>query len=120
MWSSNDRLWDRPQGGFAGPRLHTGVKPFHDRLWPMLARENFSFALGSTFCGNNRDSVFSQSGQRRCIQLRVLITVLEYVYARLTLQFCVSSGLTGYPRNTVLTTKRRAQASPWRCIRTTP
>lgn len=37
VWTSNDRLWERPVQRKGDP-LHTGVKPFQDRLWPMLAK----------------------------------------------------------------------------------
>ena len=43
IWASNDRLWERPKQR-DGQTLHTGVKPFLDRLWPKLGA-NFSWNL---------------------------------------------------------------------------
>lgn len=42
LWTSNDRLWERPHQREGAP-LHTGVKPFLDRLWPKLAAANVTF-----------------------------------------------------------------------------
>lgn len=44
IWTSNDRLWERPHQKEKQP-LHTGVKPFLDRLWPLLANESFIWSL---------------------------------------------------------------------------
>ena len=41
IWTSNDRLWDRPRQAQGQP-LHTGVKPFLDALWPKLAASGTS------------------------------------------------------------------------------
>ena len=41
IWTSNDRLWDRPKQQQGQP-LHTGVKPFLDALWPKLAASGTS------------------------------------------------------------------------------
>jgi hypothetical protein len=43
IWTSNDRLWERPKQGDGEP-LHTGVRPFLDRLWPKLGI-NFTWNL---------------------------------------------------------------------------
>ena len=42
LWTSNDRLWERPRQRQGQP-LHTGVRPFLDRLWPRLIMANVSF-----------------------------------------------------------------------------
>jgi hypothetical protein len=43
IWASNDRLWERPKQRDGEP-LHTGVRPFLDRLWPKLGA-NFTWSL---------------------------------------------------------------------------
>jgi hypothetical protein len=42
IWTSNDRLWERPVQQEGEP-LHTGVQPFLDILWPMLAGLNMTW-----------------------------------------------------------------------------
>ena len=44
IWTSNGRLWERPNQ-VEGEPLHTGVRPFLDRLWPKLGASNFSWNL---------------------------------------------------------------------------
>lgn len=43
IWTSNDRLWERPAQRDGDP-LHTGVRPFLDRLWTKLGT-NFTWNL---------------------------------------------------------------------------
>eukprot|EP00041_Stephanoeca_diplocostata_P021776 m.513859 g.513859 ORF g.513859 m.513859 type:complete len:644 (-) comp21909_c0_seq5:122-2053(-) len=43
VWSSNDRLWERPLQREGEP-LHTGVKNFQDRLWPKLSASGASLS----------------------------------------------------------------------------
>eukprot|EP01043_Picozoa_sp_COSAG02_P005127 COSAG02_NODE_137_length_34526_cov_94.448079_20_plen_358_part_00 len=44
IWTSNDRLWERPKQRDGEP-LHTGVRPFLDRLWPKLGVKDFNWSL---------------------------------------------------------------------------
>lgn len=44
IWTSNDRLWERPNQADGEP-LHTGVRPFLDKLWPKLGASNFTWSL---------------------------------------------------------------------------
>ena len=55
IWTSNDRLWERPKQGDGEP-LHTGVRPFLDRLWPKLGVDfNWSLAVHPYDSGNPMD-----------------------------------------------------------------
>ena len=45
IWTSTDRLWERPKQA-AGAVLHTGTRPFLDRLWTALANDAFAFGTG--------------------------------------------------------------------------
>ena len=42
VWSSNDRLWERPVQQ-TGDVLHSGVRPFLDRLWTALQHDDVVF-----------------------------------------------------------------------------
>ena len=72
IWTSFDRLWDRPHQN-EGDSLHVGVKPFLDRLWPMLQTE-FAWSLAiresissGAIAATPRDRKKSQDSQRyRC------------------------------------------------------
>eukprot|EP00039_Didymoeca_costata_P012770 m.185654 g.185654 ORF g.185654 m.185654 type:complete len:591 (+) comp15579_c0_seq2:183-1955(+) len=43
IWSSNDRLWERPHQREGDP-LHIGVRPLLDRLWPKI-KTSFTWAM---------------------------------------------------------------------------
>ena len=80
VWSSNDHVWDPPKTGAIGGRLHVGVKPFHDALWPKLAHVNFSFAMAvHPYDGGNPMMSRAMDGQHRTYNFATLDHVHNYV-----------------------------------------
>lgn len=82
VWTSNDRLWERPKQRQGDP-LHTGVKPFQDRLWPKLAamvNVTFGTAVHPYDPGNPfDDSEFAPGFHPQAYTFRTLTHVVAYL-----------------------------------------
>lgn len=82
VWTSNDRLWERPIQREGDP-LHTGVKPFQDRLWPMLAKfgnVTFGTAVHPYDSGNPFDDTeFAPGHHPQAYTFATLSHVVDYL-----------------------------------------
>ena len=80
IWTSNDRLWERPKQRDGEP-LHTGVRPFLDRLWPKLGVDDFNWSLAvhPYDSGNPMDdSEFAPGHHPQAYTFATLHHVVEY------------------------------------------
>ena len=86
IWTSNDRLWERPNQADGEP-LHTGVRPFLDRLWPKLGVKefNWSLAVHPYDRGNPMDdSEFAEGYHPKAYTFATLSHVVEYQKSQVT------------------------------------
>ena len=76
--------------------------------------------VDATFRGQNDVSWGSQSVQYAVFSGAYIMTVPHYVYTRLVLRLCGSSGPSGHPWNAVLTTRRLGGPGSARCTACQP